>query len=955
MTGWGWDHPGTGGVSPRTLPASVSVRPAAGGRGALRFLHDLLDRQCELGPARQSLVSGGEAWSFGELRDRATGLAHRMLAYGVRSGDRVIIHAANGPGVVAAVFACSYAGAVAVVLHPRIRPFHLAHIVADCRPALAMADSGLAGLHDGTGVRVIPLETGTTTASEAGRLPPAGMAEVALACLIYTSGSTGLPKAVMSPHQQMMFATEAIGSVLRYRPDDIVFSCLPLSFDYGLYQVFLSVAAGALLVLEGDSSAGPSLLRRLEASEATVFPLVPALAAMLTRLIDRATGSGLRLRLITNTGEALQESQVRALRARIPGLEVALMYGLTECKRVSIHEPVSVTAHPGSVGRPLPGTRCAVVDGAGRRLPVGGPGELIVSGPHVMPGYWNAPELTRSRFRPGPDGRIWLHTGDICRIDEDGHIYFLGRDDDIYKRQGFRISAAEVEKAALDIPGVEQAALLPPAAGAPPRLFASGHIAAADVLAGLRARLEPAKVPETCTVLPTALPLTPHGKTDKAALRALGQRDTAPAQATAPAPVTPRAAAAAYGTPLYIYDLDEVGRAHGALAGALPPGAPIHYSLKANPHPEIARTLADLGCRAEVSSPGELAIALAAGFTCPDITYTGPAKTTQEIEQALRAGVRRFSAESARDLEAVAEAARGLTERGAGDVQCLLRINADQPVPGMGLAMAGVSAKFGVDFAQVLNCPAAYQDADGVRITGLHLYMGSNLPAEDVLLGQFGAALSMCAELAKALGGQFSELDLGGGFGAPYARPGERPRFPGLRAGLERLLDEHVPSWRSGSPIISFESGRYLVGSCGTLVTSVVDVKESKGQRYALLDSGIHHLGGMSGLSRLPPARPGVVLLAAEADAAPPAGTDDRTVRLTGPLCTPVDQWGSLPGLAGLRPGDLLAVPNVGAYGLTASLMGFLSYPAPVEVVTGAGRPTTASRVVFTRTHVERI
>ncbi len=433
--------------------------------------------------------------------------------------------------------------------------------------------------------------------------------------------------------------------------------------------------------------------------------------------------------------------------------------------------------------------------------------------------------------------------------------------------------------------------------------------------------------------------------------------------------ITPDGAAAAYGTPVYLYDLDVVAQSHAGLVAALPEGAIIHYSLKANPHTEVAGVLAGLGCRAEVSSPGELDAALAAGFDAADITYSGPAKTAPEIGRALLAGVTRFSVESARDLEtlvAVAhdgeqgaehdaehDAEQGAEHGGSGEIECLLRINADRPVPGMGLAMAGVSTKFGVDFARVLEAPEAFQDTGRVRITGLHLYMGTNLPTEEVLLSQFDAALAMCGELAEALGRDFRELDLGGGFGTPYARPGERPEFPGLRAGLEKLLDEHAPTWRDGAPAISFESGRYLVGSCGTLVTSVVEVKESKGQQYALLDSGIHHLGGLAGLRRLPALRPGVLRLSGGGSADDTEATG-RTVHLVGPLCTPLDQWGSPSDLPPLHAGDLLAVPNTGAYGLTASLVGFLGYPAPIEVVTGRGRPTTASRAVLTRIPVER-
>ncbi|MEU9375352.1 class I adenylate-forming enzyme family protein [Streptomyces sp. NPDC048255] len=504
----------------------------------MRFLHDLLEKQCKVEATRPALTAGGVTWSYGELRSRAMNLAERLSGFGVVRGDRVVIHAPNGPGTVAALFACSYAGAVAVVLNPRVRPFHLDHIAADCAPALALVVPELTGAHTGTGVRTVVLEADLWEAGPALAAAPSTPAsrpegepadgdrsEDDLACLIYTSGSTGMPKAVMSPHRQMAFAIDAIGQVLGYAADDTVFSCTPLSFDYGLYQVFLSLAAGAHLVLDGDASAGPALLRRLEETEATVFPLVPALAATLVRLAARAGAHRLKLRLVTNTGAALGESHISSLRAAIPGLRVAPMYGLTECKRVSILEPENVDARPGSVGRPLPGTSCAVVDEEGRVLPPGSGGELVVSGPHVMPGYWNAPELTGIRFRPGPDGRHALYTGDQCRMDEDGYIYFLGRDDDVYKRKGFRVSTMEIEQAALDISGVDQAAALSPVGDGPAHLFVSGEVNVPEILAGLRDRLEPHKIPEVCEVLET-LPLTPHGKIDKAALGSLTSAGT---------------------------------------------------------------------------------------------------------------------------------------------------------------------------------------------------------------------------------------------------------------------------------------------------------------------------------------------------------------------------------------------------------------------------------------------
>jgi acyl-CoA synthetase (AMP-forming)/AMP-acid ligase II len=201
------------------------------------------------------------------------------------------------------------------------------------------------------------------------------------------------------------------------------------------------------------------------------------------------------------------------------------MFGLTECKRVSIEEPNADLIRPGSVGRPLPDTEAFVVDPDGRRLPAGESGELVVRGPHVMCGYWRAPELTARRFRRDEAGQPVLHTGDLCRLDAEGRIYFLGREDDVYKQNGFRVSTIEVEAAALDIPGVHLAAVLPPADGRAARLFVTGPISAGTLIAELGARLEPAKLPGEFHVI-DAIPLTVAGKVDKRALH--GARDAAP-------------------------------------------------------------------------------------------------------------------------------------------------------------------------------------------------------------------------------------------------------------------------------------------------------------------------------------------------------------------------------------------------------------------------------------------
>ena len=487
------------------------------------LLHDLLDNRAAATPDAIGLTRcDAQSWSYAELVDRSRSAARWLSGLGVGKGDRVVIIGRNDAEIVPLIFGISRLGAIFVLLSYQTPERHLAHILTDCAPVVAVVARAAAHtasrLADGSVRSIRHLDD----------LPVDSPGEPALAArpclsidpvsLIYTSGSTALPKAVVSTHRQMIFAAEAIQSRLGYRGDDSVFCCLPLSFDYGLYQVFLTCVAGARLVLGDDSDAGPALTGRLAAEGISVLPLVPSIAATLCRLVRRGAPPP-RLRLITNTGAELTAAACAQLRSAVPGVAVVAMFGLTECKRISIAEPDLDITRPGSVGRALPDTEIAVVGPDGQRLPRGQVGELIVRGPHVMAGYWRAPELTAKRFRADELGQPVLYTGDLCRIDEDGYLYFVGRDDDLYKQRGFRVSATEVEAAALDIPGVELAAALPPDHSHGSRLIVMGDLTERQLIKELRTRLEPEKLPEHCRVV-AAMPLSVNSKVDKRALEA---------------------------------------------------------------------------------------------------------------------------------------------------------------------------------------------------------------------------------------------------------------------------------------------------------------------------------------------------------------------------------------------------------------------------------------------------
>jgi diaminopimelate decarboxylase len=390
-----------------------------------------------------------------------------------------------------------------------------------------------------------------------------------------------------------------------------------------------------------------------------------------------------------------------------------------------------------------------------------------------------------------------------------------------------------------------------------------------------------------------------------------------------------------FGTPTYVYDLDVVAESRDQLFGLLPEGFQLYYALKANPHPEIARELRSGGCRAEISSSGELANALAAGFEPGEILYTGPGKTNGELEHAIATGVRMFSVESLSDLQHVGAAA----EKNGVTVSCLLRVNTTQGSASSGIRMMGRPSQFGIDAETLPSLMPALKTVPGTRVVGAHFFTMSNAQDEDSLLAEYEFVLQSAAQLRQEVGLPLEFLDIGGGFSSPYAVPGLRTDYPKLRAGLEVLLDLYLPEWRDGGMELACESGRYLSGSSGSLLAGVVNVKESRGQRFVILDGGINVLGGLSGIGRLLPAAIGV------------DGEAPLTGSLVGPLCTPGDSLAKAAKLPELSAGDVVTVPNVGAYGVTASLISFLGRPAPTEVVVRGGDVVSVSRLDYQRAY----
>ncbi|MCN9243061.1 acyl--CoA ligase [Streptomyces sp. RY43-2] len=459
---------------------------------------------------------------LGAAVDRAVGW---LRGQGVTAGERVVHAGPNDRSFLALFYATLRIGAVFVPVHPDLTDAQLDHIVGDCCATLAICSPG-------GGARARRTVEPQQAWQEIGRTPAddfaPGVQDDALAMLIYTSGTTGRPKGVVCPHRQMLASVAAVNACLGYRADDVVLCRLPLSFDYGLYQALLCALTGGTLVL-AERAGDVGLLRVIEQHGVTVVPLVPSLAQILA-LLQRKHRQPTNVRLFTNTGARPGRAVMAELLDLFPGSAFASMYGMTECKRISILDPAEYAAHPDSVGRPIPGDHVRIVGPDGTTLGPRQTGEIVVRGATVMAGYWGVPLKAQQRYVRRADGTLELRTGDQGWLDEDGRLYFTGRDDDMIKRRGIRLGLTEIENAAEGIPGVSAAiALRPEPEDGPLHLAVRGTLPAAEVRAQLARRLDRARMPDRITLIDT-VPLTRNGKPDRAAV----QRLVAP-----PAPVRP--------------------------------------------------------------------------------------------------------------------------------------------------------------------------------------------------------------------------------------------------------------------------------------------------------------------------------------------------------------------------------------------------------------------------------
>ncbi len=372
-------------------------------------------------------------------------------------------------------------------------------------------------------------------------------------------------------------------------------------------------------------------------------------------------------------------------------------------------------------------------------------------------------------------------------------------------------------------------------------------------------------------------------------------------------------------TPLFVYDMAIVAARIARFRAAMP-AIDLHYAIKANPHADLLAAIAPLVDGLDVASSGELAKALAVK-PAASISFAGPGKRDDELVAAITAG-------ATLNIESEGEAVRAFAigDRLGHVPRMAVRVNPDIELRGSGMRMGGRASPFGVDAVRAAALVKAIVAA-GADWRGFHIYAGSQALDAGAIIETQAATIALAARLAEEAGVAPPLVNLGGGFGVPY--------FAGdVALDVERVGSALAEAIASLPEILTetrfaIELGRWLVAEAGVYLTRVIDVKQSQGETFVVVDGGLNHQLAASGNFGTVVRRNYPIAVAARMGHAP-----TETVSVVGPLCTPLDRLGDKVALPPVHVGDLIAIFMAGAYGASASPAAFLGHPPASEIVT---------------------
>ncbi|MES9972075.1 MAG: acyl-CoA ligase (AMP-forming), exosortase A system-associated [Candidatus Thiodiazotropha sp.] len=515
------------------------------------LLHDLIYNSASRAPSQTAIKYKSTMLSYAELAQQVDQISRALIDIGIEKQDRIAIYLPKCLENVISIFASAAAGAVFVPINPVLKAHQVSHILLDCDAKVLITTQGkcrslttaLGYCVDLQSVVLIDEVDSEEEGLHAQRLiawdelisnPVTScghrVIDTDMVSLIYTSGSTGDPKGVILSHRNMVTGAKSVAQYLNNSADDRILAVLPLSFDYGMSQLTTAFLVGATVVLI-NYLLPMEVLNTLAQEKITGLAAVPPLWNLLVELPWPGEIAA-NLRYITSSGGVVPVETTELLRQVVPDTEIYLMYGLTEAFRSTYLAPDQVNKRPTSIGKAIPNAEVLVLRSDGSPCSVDEPGELVHRGSLVAMGYWNDLEATNQRFRPIPNrfdaipgDELAVWSGDIVKMDSEGYLYFLRRDDDLIKTMGYRVSPNEIEEIFYRTGMVSEVIAL----GIPHTTIGQSIVLVVSLKNGIdvtekqlldncKQRLASYMMPAE-VIFRTSLPTNPNGKVDRKQLR----------------------------------------------------------------------------------------------------------------------------------------------------------------------------------------------------------------------------------------------------------------------------------------------------------------------------------------------------------------------------------------------------------------------------------------------------
>ncbi|MGB3402977.1 MAG: class I adenylate-forming enzyme family protein [Microcoleaceae cyanobacterium] len=449
------------------------------------LLHHFLTKTAEKLPDKEALIyQKNTRLTYAQIETYSNCLANALKASGLNPLDRVGIYLENSVESVISIFGVLKAGGIFSVINPQTKVRRLKYILNDCQVKVLVSKKSLLfncldNLEDLPNLdSLIFVEESQDSLTHSlmshknqfdfwelikafpNKYFESGCGNNDLCNINYTSGSTGNPKGVMLTHQNMISAAESIIEYLENTVDDVILNVLPLSFDYGLYNVLMPIIFGGKVVLEKSFISPHQMIGLVKKEQVNALPLVPTIVSLMLKFGNLKKYDLSQVKYITSTGQALPNHHLIQLQELFPKTKIYSMYGLTECKRVSYLPADELLTKPNSVGKAMPNVEVYLVDETGKKINQPGKiGELVIKGQNVMQGYWNLPQETAKVLRQDEQGEKVLYSGDYFQLDEDNYLYFVSRKDDMIKTSGERVSPKEIENILYQLEGIYEVAV----------------------------------------------------------------------------------------------------------------------------------------------------------------------------------------------------------------------------------------------------------------------------------------------------------------------------------------------------------------------------------------------------------------------------------------------------------------------------------------------------------------